>query len=119
MDKKEKRANYYLHNKEKAVAQGSAWYRANKEKTLARSRLRLTGVTQEQYDEAHLKQKGVCSICSCVCSTGKKLSADHCHTTGVFRGLLCGKCNKGLGLFNDNLTFMGKAMTYLKTNGCC
>ncbi len=29
-------------------------------------------------------------------------SADHCHTTNKPRGLLCVRCNAGLGYFKDN-----------------
>jgi hypothetical protein len=101
-DKEKQRANQALH------------YAANKEKRIAYVRFRKTGVTQEQYDGAYLKQKGVCAICSCECSSGRKLSADHCHTSGVFRGLLCTQCNTGLGKFKDNKLLLEKAIQYLK-----
>ena len=42
-------------------------------------------------------QKGVCKICKCSCKSGKQLAVDHCHETGVVRGLLCAKCNTNLG----------------------
>ena len=105
-------------NKDKIAAYNAVWKKKNKEKLYlnnsAYDRFKKTGVTQEQYDAAYLTQKGVCAICFCVCSTGKKLATDHCHTTGVFRGLLCMKCNTGLGKFNDNLTLVRNAMNYLK-----
>lgn len=106
-------ALYRAANKDKIAAYDAAYYAANKEKSTARGRLRLTGVTQEQYDEAYLKQKGVCALCSCGCSSGKQLAADHCHTTGIFRGLLCGNCNRGLGNFKDNPDLLKKAIGYL------
>lgn len=38
---------------------------------------------------------------------------DHCHSTGKIRGILCGLCNKGLGLFRDNPKFLTSAIQYL------
>jgi hypothetical protein len=101
---------YRAANKDKIAA----YTAANSKKRIAYQRLRNTGVTQEQYDEAYLKQTGLCAICSKECASGRKLSADHCHTTGVFRGLLCTQCNTGLGKFKDDLTLMEKAMNYLR-----
>jgi polyphosphate kinase 2 (PPK2 family) len=110
-------ATYRATNKEEIKAYKAAYRAANKEKlnayTVAYGRLRNTGVTQEQYDGAYLKQKGVCAICSGVEASGKGLAADHCHTTGIFRGLLCGNCNRGLGTFKDNTDLLTKAIGYL------
>jgi hypothetical protein len=59
------------------------------------------------------KQNGLCAIC------GKnpektRLSVDHNHTTGEVRGLLCRQCNTGIGLFNDKIELLSKAVEYLK-----
>ena len=65
-------------------------------------------------------QNGVCAICGKDepnehGRTGKKfrLAVDHCHDTGVVRGLLCQKCNRASGLLKDDLTLLQKAMEYL------
>lgn len=55
----------------------------------------------------------LCKICNQSCSSGYKLSVDHCHLTGEIRGLLCLRCNKGLGYFKDNPEFLSKAIKYL------
>lgn len=39
---------------------------------------------------------------------------DHCHGTGLLRGLLCSPCNSGLGLMKDDLTRVKKAAEYLE-----
>jgi transposase-like protein len=47
---------------------------------------------------------GKCHICGVGEEELKRnLSLDHDHDTGAFRGWLCGKCNMGIGLINDNL----------------
>lgn len=37
-----------------------------------------------------------------VCKTKTELHIDHNHETGERRGLLCGACNRALGLLNEN-----------------
>lgn len=75
---------------------------------------RVYGITQAEYDAMLEKQNGKCAICNNTDEVeGRKLAIDHCHTTGRVRGLLCGKCNRGLGLFKDNPDLLLKAISYL------
>lgn len=70
------------------------------------------GITIEDYDKMFKKQKGLCAICG-LPENKIRLSVDHCHDTGEVRGLLCGSCNRGLGLFRDNCELLKKAINYL------
>lgn len=97
---KQNRANYYLNNKSKELAYSTRYNRHKK-----------TGVSQEQYLAKLNEQGSVCAICKQVDT--KALAADHCHTTGLFRGLLCNNCNRGLGHFQDDPQLLQKAMEYL------
>lgn len=45
--------------------------------------------------------------------TGSGIHIDHCHDTDVVRGLLCQRCNTGLGLFRDDTLILKWAMDYL------
>ena len=54
--------------------------------------LRRHGLTPETYTQVSLHQEGVCAICRQAPSK-EPLHVDHCHTTGVVRGLLCRRCN--------------------------
>ena len=55
----------------------------------------------ERYHKLLEAQKGGCAICGRK-PTKTRLSLDHCHQTGLLRGLLCMRCNRGYGLFHDN-----------------
>lgn len=68
-------------------------------------------MTIEDYDKLYSTQQGNCLICN---TYHRKLSIDHCHDTGLVRGLLCSNCNSGLGMFKDNSILLLKAVEYLK-----
>ena len=76
------------------------------------------GITQEDYERLLKSQKGRCAICGTEDGASAKgsstFSIDHCHDTGKVRGLLCNTCNRGLGLFKDNPSFLESAIQYLK-----
>jgi Recombination endonuclease VII len=77
---------------------------------------RTYGLTDSEYDEMVRQQGEVCRICGKKETTRKgKLHVDHSHRTGKVRGLLCGRCNGGLGCFDDSQEMLNKAIEYLKT----
>jgi hypothetical protein len=60
-------------------------------------------------------QNGCCAICETHAGKGgDKLCVDHDHATGQVRGLLCGRCNTGLGQFKDSVPNLTRAISYLK-----
>ena len=69
-------------------------------------------LTEKSWGDLYLKQSGKCAICS---KETTKLHVDHCHKTGVVRGLLCNGCNLGIGQFNDNIDALRSAAKYLET----
>jgi hypothetical protein len=81
---------------------------------------RQYGITQAQREQIYLEQNGSCAICKKSFSS-KQLHTDHDHSTGrgvngyggAFRGLLCAKCNHGLGMFNDDPQRLAVAIEYL------
>lgn len=72
----------------------------------------LYGLTPEQKHERIVAQNGKCMICGDIPEKG--LHVDHDHVTGKLRDLLCGKCNKGLGLFQDDPALMRAAAEYVE-----
>lgn len=59
-----------------------------------------------------------CECCGLEPEKGHKrqfiLGLDHCHVTGVFRGWLCGRCNRAIGSLGDNVAGLMRAVRYLK-----
>ena len=74
------------------------------------------GISPEQYEAMMTAQGGVCAICRRPEWKGKgnRPHTDHDHVTGQFRGILCGPCNNGLGMFGDDPARLRAAITYLE-----
>jgi hypothetical protein len=85
-----------------------------RERERPQQRRRRYGVTQEQYDAMVKRQEGRCAGCL----QEKPLQLDHCHATGVVRGLLCGQCNKLLGLAGDDTAVLRRLVRYLESSRC-
>lgn len=115
--RKEYRHQYYLANREKALAQMAVWRAANPERHAVarrRSKLWLTyKLTPEAYQALHDQQNGVCAICGDRAAK-RSLHVDHDHATGTVRGLLCTSCNRGMGLLKDDVAILEAAIVYLK-----
>ena len=81
-------------------------------------------MTLEDFEGYWMAQAGRCFICRIPMRRPEKkqgqpldvVAVDHDHKTGKVRALLCNKCNKGLGFFNDDPELLSKAVRYLKEN---
>jgi hypothetical protein len=77
---------------------------------------RFDGMTQEDYKAILKKQNGRCAICRTIKTHGvrtKHFHVDHDHKSNARRGLLCNRCNTGIGMFLDNPKLLVKASEYL------
>ncbi len=102
----------------KAPGQSQRDWRAKNPDKMARYHLtrRLKsayGMTLDEYEVLVRIQGGRCAICGQPNQGGRRLVVDHDHVKGNRRGLLCGKCNFGLGQFNDSIELLAKAIAYL------
>ena len=61
------------------------------------------------------KQKYRCCICNS--NISNRYCIDHNHKTKEIRGLLCYKCNMGLGKFGDRIDLLSKAIVFLYERG--
>ena len=93
------------------------WRKKNPDKVQQKNRKRKMGyygLSVDDFDILMEKQNNCCAICKKTCITGRALAIDHDHNTNMVRGLLCNKCNQGLGFFNDNIDLLQDAVLYLK-----
>ena len=60
-------------------------------------------------------QDNSCAICG-IKFESFNFYVDHSHTSGAVRGLLCMGCNTGIGLFQENIDSLQKAIEYLNTH---
>lgn len=67
------------------------------------------GISQKDVDAMISSQGGKCAICA---ADLKKYHVDHCHDTGLVRGVLCSFCNRSLPLIEDDVKHAA-ALRYL------
>jgi hypothetical protein len=105
--------------------------RANPHKARVDNLRQLYKITAEEYDERRAVQGYRCAICGIhendiqVRSKGRprndgtpnaepvRLVVDQCDHSRSLRGLLCGDCNRGLGMFKDSPDRLMAAARYL------
>src|ERR1035437_4284834 len=71
-----------------------AWRVDHPDQTRAIHRQYRYGITEEQWQTKLTERGGHCALCDAT----DNLQADHDHNTMWFRGILCSKHNRGLGL---------------------
>ena len=74
----------------------------------------ITDIPKEHYEALLQAQNYSCAICGVNAEESKNgLAVDHNHATDQVRGLLCMRCNVGLGYFKDNINSLNQAVNYL------
>lgn len=91
-------------------------YDRERAKNHARSRRsahlkRAYGISVEVQEEMFDQQEGACAVCR---EDLEVPCVDHCHRTGEIRGLLCDRCNRALGVVDDNVALLARLIAYLE-----
>lgn len=108
-------AKFAKVNRDKCNAKLKRYRKKYPEKEKSRRLKKRYGITLDDYNDMLKNQNECCDICKKHKTTWKiPLNVDHCHTTGKVRGLLCGQCNRGIGIFEDNPDFLENAKKYLE-----
>jgi hypothetical protein len=106
-------------NKNKKSKSFKNWSEKNQQRIRGNRLMRQYGLSNEDYIAMYESQLSLCAICNesqqGITKDGEErfLCVDHCHKTGKVRGLLCARCNAGLGQFQDNPEFLINASKYL------
>lgn len=75
------------------------------------------GIDQAEFDAMLARQSGACGLCGNKFDGATKATGphvDHCHKTGVVRGLLCHHCNVMLGHAKESADLLRKAADYVE-----
>lgn len=105
------------------IKNNKKWRENNKELAsninIDNKRLRIYKMTKDQFEELLDKQEYKCAICENY--LGGRITIDHNHSCcegryscgKCVRGILCGTCNTGLGMFKDSSVILSSAIEYL------
>jgi len=106
----------FLKNKEKKIAYYKEYYKTHKKDLRYYVIQRKYSLTKDDFDKLLRDQNYRCAICNKPFNLPDthNIYIDHNHRTGKVRGLLCPKCNSGIGYFEDNPEYLDKAFKYLK-----
>lgn len=123
-------AKHYKTNLVREKATRKVWYEANKLSISEKSRserhnnptkvkevnfrrnLRKYGITADDFNNKLVEQNNLCSICKKPFIDTPHI--DHCHRTGLFRGILHPECNTALGLLKEDIAIFEGGIAYLK-----
>ena len=122
--RQETERRYRAANKEKMRLKKKEWRKNNPDKQHAAARRwrvnKHLGV--DEFNALLVKQNGLCAICGSPSprrNGSTHFTIDHCHMTGIVRGLLCFPCNTMLGLVLDAVEILRKSITCLEKNHDC
>jgi hypothetical protein len=80
-----------------------------------RMHVKKAGLDLDLIEPLWLVHDGLCDICRRPeRGVKKRLSVEHDHVTGEFRGFVCGRCNTMIGMADDDVSVLEAAIDYLK-----
>jgi hypothetical protein len=98
-------------NRKRVTAYGAQWRRDHRDKYLCKNLRGKYGITLAKFRQMMQAQNERCAVCK---NPLTPAHVDHCHKTKNVRELLCGPCNRGLGLLRDDPDIASAAANYLR-----
>lgn len=112
---------YYLDHRKKELKRMKQYYLDHREKLIEQMKWTTMksryGLSHEDWLIMWKDQDGRCIICGKSFDKPSDACVDHNHETDEIRGLLCNRCNLGLGIFDDDPELMISAAEYLDKVG--
>lgn len=106
---------YYIKNKEYVDNRSKKWKVNNKNKVFNIMLKYKYGITVEQKNQMIIIQNNKCACCKDPLDNNpRNVCIDHDHITGKLRKVLCQKCNKSLGIMEENVDKISKLLEYAK-----
>lgn len=107
---------YRENNKELLAKKARAYQKENPDiyrqaaaKHYHKNRLRILA---KRYGVPESSLESLSNCCE-ICGSTYKLCIDHCHTSGIVRGMLCDSCNRGIGFLGESVERLLEAIAYL------
>jgi len=110
----EKQCQYYLKNSEHVKEYGKNWRKRNREYCKEYDLHRHYNLTKIEFEKILIDQNFKCAICNEILVPGKQTHIDHCHNSMKVRGILCHRCNTGIGLFKESIYNLKEAIKYIE-----
>lgn len=106
---------YYINNRDKIRQAQKDWRNspAGAEHRFNKT-LRKHGISRAEWDAMWQNQNGNCAGCLEPLVIGARTHIDHCHDSGIVRGLLCSSCNLAIGKIKDRPTTLRRLAAYLE-----
>jgi transposase-like protein len=109
--------SYYDRNRDRLLQEKKELRnKINKNELKNKDLVRRYGIDLDTFNNMTRSQGGVCAICG-MPNKSKALYVDHDHITNKIRELLCNRCNRILGMAEEDLLLFEKMIQYLIKHG--
>jgi Recombination endonuclease VII len=108
---REYKRKYYAANRDAILLRRRERSKTKPGAERERHLFRRYGLTPNAWDTMFDGQGQRCAICR---GESRRWDTDHDHNTGEVRGILCGPCNRAIGLLKDSPEVVTRAAEYLK-----
>jgi hypothetical protein len=109
------RREWYHRNRDAMLVYWKKYNSENKDRRRWIVRKCKYGITPSEFESLLERQNGKCAICDAEFAKvqARAPHIDHCSETGRIRGLLCSRCNTGIGLLQHSPRILVEAINYL------